>query len=62
MAQKLSKQGKDLADCNSRLERCQRARSRCETQRRILLYVLVRAFAALFIGGMFYATAVRSRL
>lgn len=57
-----SKQREALADCNSRLDDCKGAVSRCETQRRVLAYVFLFAFAALLVGSIFFTIAPRSRL
>ena len=56
-----SKDRAALDGCNSKLDDCQGARSRCEAQKRVLTYVLVFAVVAVLIGSMFF-TITRSQV
>jgi len=56
-----SKQREALADCNSRLDDCHDARSRCVAGR-VLAYVLLFLVGVLLIGSMFYTITARSQV
>jgi hypothetical protein len=57
-----SKQREALADCNSRLDDCHDARSRCVAGKRVLAYVLLFLVGILLIGSMFYTITARSQV
>jgi len=57
-----SKQRIALASCRSRLEDCDDACHHCETQRRLLAYVLLLLVGTLLIGSMYYTIAPRPRV